>query len=48
VHRNLDTATRDAGVSFAYPVYGGSTPEGTYDSVKAGTIATIVDLASSR
>jgi len=45
VLRNLDASTKAAGVFFAYPVYGGDTVYGKYDSVKYGTYNTIVALA---
>jgi len=50
--KNLDTKTKEAGVSFAYPVYGGGItktayPKGIYDSTYFGTYDTIVQLATS-
>ena len=46
--RQLDSATRSAGILFAYPVYGGNVDSQTkYDSVKYGTYDTIVSLAKS-
>jgi len=46
VLRNIDAATKQAGILFAYPVYGGQTVKGDYDSVKYGTYETIVSLAT--
>jgi hypothetical protein len=42
---SLDSASRDAGIFFAYPVYGGATTHGQYDSVAAGTYEAILGLA---
>jgi len=47
VLENIDAATKAAGILFAYPVYGGDTFAGKYDSVKYGTYNTIVVLATS-
>jgi len=46
VLKNIDAATKAAGILFAYPVYGGDTSDGKYDSVKYGTYDTIVGIAS--
>ncbi len=47
--QNLDAATKDAGTSLAYPVFGGSaTGLGPYDSQTEGTNPTIVRLANGR
>jgi hypothetical protein len=44
VLKNLDSATRDAGIFFAFPVYGGVAAQGRYDSVTSGTYDAMLGL----